>query len=213
VSETKSRSLGRPTKLNKTLQGKIVKLLKQGISVEDVCSQVGIAVSTYYNWIGRGQALADQLDADPETFVPADERPFLEFLEAVTRALQNAKVKAIGAIYGAIQGQKTVEKSKSTFEEIRWRQTKDGKKPYKYRRTSTSEKVIQHAPDSRIAIEYLKRRYPDEWSDRLRIDVDPGVLRELQALATSANTSLEDLLKAVLEELKSSDDIREADRP
>lgn len=214
MSETKSRSLGRPTKLNKTLQGKIVKLLKQGISVEDVCSQVGIAKATYYNWIERGQALADQLDADPETFVPADERPFLDFLDAVTRALENAKVRAIGAIYGAIQGQKTVETSETIFEETRYRKTKGGEsEPYTYRQKRTSKKVIQHAPDSRIAIEYLKRRYPDEWSDRLRIDVDPGVLRELQALATSANTSLEDLLKAVLEELKSSDDIREADRP
>lgn len=209
---------GRKSKLTPALQKQIVKLLEQGNSVEDVCSQIDITDRTYYNWRERGEAAAKLLDEDSAADLADDELPFLQFLQATTRALQNAKVKAVGALYKAIEGYKTVEKTTVVFQETRYRDRKDGeeseggeegkegeKQPYLYERVRTSTKTIQHAPDPRTAIEYLKRRYPDEWSDRLRIDVDPALLKELQALATSANVELKDLLQALRDELKSSD--------
>lgn len=196
---------GRKSKLTPALKKQIVKLLQQGNSVEDVCSQIGISDRTYYNWRERGEAAAKQLDADSAADTPPDEIPFLQFFQATTRALQNAKVKAVGAVYSAIQGQKTVEKSTVIFTETRYRKTKEGSEPYTYQQTKTSTKTIQHAPDARTAIEYLKRRFPDEWSDRLRIDVDPALLKELQAVAAAQQVDLKDLLKALVDELKSSD--------
>jgi transposase-like protein len=197
---------GRKTKLSPALQRQIIKLLKQGNTVEDVCNQVDISKTSFYAWRARGEVISQLLEADPNAAVPKDDLAFLEFLNATTRAFENAKVKAVSALFGAIQGQKTVEKSTTTFEETRIRKTKEGPKKYTYRRTTKSEKVIQHAPDPRTAIEYLKRRYPDEWSDRLKIDVDPALLKELASVAANANVPLAELLKALLDELKSDDD-------
>lgn len=198
---------GRKSKLTPSLQKQIVKLLEQGNSVEDVISQVDIAKSSFYAWRERGEKAAAELDANPDADISQDERPFLEFLDATTRAFEKAKVKAVGALYKAIEGYKTVEKSTVIFQETRYRKDKEGKRePYIYETTRTSTKSIQHAPDPRTAIEYLKRRYPDEWSDRLRIDVDPALLKELQALAAAAKVDLKDLLQALAKELKSRDD-------
>ena len=197
-------SVGRNSKLTPALQKQIIKLLEQGNSVEDVCSQVDITSRTYYNWRERGEAAAQLIDS--EAILPEDETIYFQFFQATTRALQNAKVKAVNAIYGAIGGQKTVEKRKVVFKETRFRTNKEGKEePYDYERTTTSTKTIQHAPDPRTAIEYLKRRFPDEWSDRLRIDVDPGLLKELEALANSVKIPLTDLVTALIAELKDSD--------
>lgn len=199
---------GRKSKLTPTLQKQIVKLLQQGNSVEDVCSQIGISDRTYYNWRERGEAAAKQLDDDSAAETPPDEIPFLQFFQATTRALQNAKVKAVGALYKAIEGFKTVEKSTVVFKETRYHKPKkdgDEPEPYDYVETKTTTKIIQHAPDAHTAIEYLKRRFPDEWSDRLRIDVDPALLKELQSLAAAQKVDLKDLLKALADELKSSD--------
>ena len=198
--------MGRKSKLTPVLQKQIVKLLEQGNNIEDVCSQVGITSRTYYNWRERGEVVDKLLDSVDE--LPEEELLYFQFFQATTRALQNAKVKAVSAIYGAISGQKTVEKRTLVFKEKRFHTGEDGKhEPYDYERTTTSTKTIQHAPDARTAIEYLKRRYPDEWSDRLRIDVDPGLLKELESLANNAKVTLTDLVTALIAELKDSESL------
>ncbi|MEO8608898.1 MAG: transposase [Chloroflexota bacterium] len=201
--------MARKTKLTPELQKQIIKLLEQGVSVEDVCSQVGISDRTYYGWRERGVKAANELEADEDAQISLDEIPFLQFFQATTRGLKNAKIKAVGAIYGAIKGFKTTEKSTAVFEETRYHKPqKEGDEPeaFTYRRTTKSNKTILHPPDVRAAIEYLKRRYPDEWSDRLRIDVDPALLKELEALAANSKVELNDLIKALVDELKQRDD-------
>lgn len=203
---------GRKSKLTPALQKQIVKLLEQGNSVEDVCSQVGITDRTYYNWREKGESAAKQLeeteDADLADLAD-DERPFFQFFQATIRAQNNAKVKAVSAVYKSIEGFKTVEKSTVVFTETRYHKPKkEGDEPeaYKYEQIKTTTKVIQHAPDAHTAIEFLKRRYPDEWSDRVRIDLDPAMVKELQALATAQKVDLKDLLNALVDELKNSGD-------
>lgn len=199
---------GRKSKLTPALQKQIVKLLEQGNSVEDVCSQIDITDRTYYNWRERGEKAAAELEADPDADLPEDELSFFQFFQATTRALKNAKVKAVSAVFKSIEGFRTVEKTTVVFRETRYRKGKkedDEPEPYNYEQIKTSTKTIQHAPDAHTAIEFLKRRYPDEWSDRVRIDVDPALLKELQALAAAQKVDLKDLLKALAEELKSSD--------
>jgi transposase-like protein len=199
---------GRKSKLTPALQKQIVKLLEQGNSVEDVCSQIDITDRSYYNWRERGEAAARLLDEDSAADLPEDEVPYFQFFQATTRAQNNAKVKAVGALYHAIDGYKTVEKTIAVFRETRYHKpAKEGDepKPYIYEETKTTTKTIQHAPDAHAAIEYLKRRFPDEWSDRLRIDLDPALIKELQALAAAQQVDLKDLLRALAEELKSSD--------
>lgn len=199
--------MARKTLLTPDLQKKLIKLLEQGASVEDACSQVGISDRTYYNWQNRGEAAAKLLDTDEDADIPAGELLFFQFFQAATRALKNAKVKAIGAVYKAIKGYKTTDKKTVIFKETRLRASKDGgEEPYVYEKVTTTTTVSQIAPDAHAAIEYLKRRYPDEWSDRLRIDVDPALLKELEALASVQKVSLNDLMRALADELKRSDD-------
>jgi hypothetical protein len=52
----------------------------------------GISESTYYAWLERGRSV---LESSP---VPAAERPYLEFLQAVTRASAEAEVEAVALI-------------------------------------------------------------------------------------------------------------------
>lgn len=201
--------MARKTLLTPDLQKKIIKLLEQGSSIEDACSQVGISERTYYNWRDRGEKAVVEAEADDADAVttPAEEIPFLQFFQATTRALKNAKVKAVGAVYGAIKGYKTKSVKTVVFKETRLRKgEKGGEEPYDYEETTTTTTVTQLAPDAHTAIEYLKRRFPDEWSDRLRIDVDPALLKELENLAASAKVELNDLIKALVEELRHRED-------
>lgn len=203
--------MARKTLLTPDLQKKIIKLLETGVSIDDACSRVGISDRTYYNWRDRGQEAANQLEqaleTDPDADVPTGELLFFQFFQATTRALKNAKIEAIGAVYGSIKGFKTKSVKTVVFKETRLRKGEKGvEEPYEYQETTTTTTIAQHAPDPHTAIEYLKRRYPDEWIDRLRIDLDPALLKELEGLATRAKVDLNDLIKAVVDELKASGD-------
>lgn len=153
--------MARPTKLDKKLQNRIVKLIRSGVSIADTCAAVGIAESTYYDWMAQGAAGDD---------------PYSEFSEAVNRARNHAKVTAIGTIHTAAQPYTQRSKTVKTYTETRLRKAVDettGKPievPYEHREVSESVTVTYMQGDWRAAVEYLKRRYPDEWTDRLHLD-------------------------------------------
>lgn len=69
--------MSRPTKLTDTTRTLITDLLRGGNTNEGACTAAGIAPSTFYSWMERGEA-------DLETGV---ESIHSEFVEAVTRAI------------------------------------------------------------------------------------------------------------------------------
>lgn len=140
--------MGRPIKLDSKLQKQIVKHLSNGVTIEDTCSAVGIAASTYYEWVKRGE------EGDIE---------FSEFSEAVSRAHNAAKVKAIETIHAAMLP--FTQKSVSTKTYTETRLNKAGE-PYEYKEVSKTETNTRMQGDWRAAESLLKRRFPDEWSER-----------------------------------------------
>jgi len=143
---------GRPTKLNSTSQNQLVKLIKTGVTVDDACAYVGIHRDSFYEWMRRGEA-GDELYAD--------------FSDAIHRARNSAKVAAIETLRNAMSPYKTTTTTTETF--IETRLDRHGN-PYEYKRVKESKAVTVYAGDWRAAVEYLKRRFFDEWGDRQKND-------------------------------------------
>ena len=145
--------MARRAKLSDKTQAALIKLIETGVTVADACSEVGIAESTYYNWIKRGEA---------------GEEPFLQFLEALTRARSSARVAAIKALRNAMHPYTETRKTVEVFTETRL--NKQGE-PYEYVKKTESETTVRYAGDWRAALEYLKRRDPENWQPPTKIDV------------------------------------------
>jgi transposase len=96
---------GRPSKLTDELQRTIVEALRAGNYRETTAAFAGIAVSTLYHWLERGEAeRADEDDAriaaeaEGHEYVLPEDRPFAEFSEACTRAEAEAEVHAVATL-------------------------------------------------------------------------------------------------------------------
>lgn len=64
----------------------ILRALRAGAYVEDAAEAVGLSKQTIYNWLSRGE---EHQDSEK---VPQAQRPYVDFLDAVTRAKAEAKV-------------------------------------------------------------------------------------------------------------------------
>src|SRR5687767_5204258 len=112
---------GRPTKLNAEVQDAILDAVTVGNYRETAAAAAGISKVTLYNWIARGEEHANA------EVVPARERPYVEFLNALERA------EAIGEmtlLAGASAG-KYGWQAKMTVLERRW-PTKWGRSEKRY---------------------------------------------------------------------------------
>lgn len=84
MAATPVKKPGRPTLLNEQRKEAILTMLRAGSYIDDACRAVGISDATFYNWINRGRAQQDRVTAGLE--IEENERPFLEFFEAVREA-------------------------------------------------------------------------------------------------------------------------------
>lgn len=181
---------GRKTKLDKTVQNKIVKVLKTGATVADACRYAGITTTTYYNWIERGET------GEPE---------FLEFLDASTRAQVDAKVVAIDTLRNAMSP--TISRTRKIHTVTELKENIYGK-PYEYKKVDEYETIIDMPGDWRASVEYLKRRAPEEWSEKhiLELGLTPELLKRLEAVAKQAEVPasllFENMLNAIATQLQ-----------
>lgn len=105
VEETKTTEIdvknlgGRPTGLNQAMLDEILKNVRAGIPIQTAVGMVGISKATYFNWMRRGN--------DEQYRISKGEKPdpkearFLEFLDSVTRAREEAKGAHIAVIVNA----------------------------------------------------------------------------------------------------------------
>lgn len=145
---------GRKTKYTPEIVSDIIALLTAGCIVEDVCSKVGIHVSTYFDWINK--------------------KP--EFSEAVDRAKAEANVGAVQSMRTAMMPHDVISKTVKVVKETRLRKVRGehgiSEVPYEWIKSEQSQ-TTSNEFDWRAALEFLKRRDPDNWSEKLIIQVKP----------------------------------------
>lgn len=88
----------RPTKLTPELQEDVLKVIRSGNYIETACAYVGINKSTFYDWIKRGAREKDRVAKNPKARVRKDEQPFVDFSNAVERALAHAEIRDVAII-------------------------------------------------------------------------------------------------------------------
>jgi hypothetical protein len=182
--------MGRKSKLTSDLQEEIVGLIADGVPDQDVCQAVGIAVSTFYNWLAWGEAFQDGAKRGETVgkirLPKSGKTAYMGFLEAVTRARGTANVTAIQALRSGMAPQESVTSIRKTITETRLK--KDGSE-YTYEKTETEERVLEQPGDWRAAVEYLKRRDPENWSEHHvvagAIELSPDVVAMLEGLGVS----------------------------
>lgn len=179
--------MSRKTKLTPELQEKVVEYLEGGVTVENIVAAVGIAKSTFYDWIKRGT------ESDRKTI-------YSDFSDAVTRA---QKLSLIRAEQVAREGLEEREEHTISIEEVietRLRSVhkldENGKSfvdkvPYEYRRiiTRTQKRTIPPNPD--YAIKYLSRLDPATWAETRKMEIAGEGGGPIQTTNTNVNLNAE----------------------
>lgn len=148
---------GRKSKYTPERVKQITDALSAGATHEDAYTVAGIGHDTFYRWINT--------------------KP--EFSEAVTYAESRAHLAAVYAIRYAIQGHDESNTTTETHTETRLRRGKEGEQvPYEHTRTVRKDFRAAVAPDWRAAIDYLKRRDPEHWSDKINITLEGDLTAE-----------------------------------
>lgn len=93
-----STSRGRPTKLTPELQAEIVKIIKTGNYIETACAFVGINKSTFYDWLKRGAREKQRLEKNPRAKIKKSEAVYVEFSNAIEKALAQAEIRDVAII-------------------------------------------------------------------------------------------------------------------
>lgn len=166
--------MGRPTKLTPDLQEELCSLLTDWVPIETACDALGISDATYYAWRKRGREEQDRRAAWTGKEPPGKreqarrdrEAPYLEFLEATTRAIAKGESYAIDALRRGTLPSETVVRSVETFTETRLKP--DGT-TYEYARIIKREQVTESPGEWRPALEFLKRRDPKRWSEQVNL--------------------------------------------
>lgn len=173
----------RQSKLTAKRKEQIIALLSKGATDKDVCAAVGISETAFYQWLKDGR----------EGKTPTK----VEFLEAVTRARAEARLVAVESVrLGMLPSQITVDATETVRET---RLNKHGQ-PYTYERTESKRQITHQPGDWRAGIEYLKRRDPEHWSERLVISLSPDDLEAIRALGYNMpSEAVQDFIQALRE--------------
>lgn len=179
------------SKLDDAMHNRIVELLEMGATDTDVCEAVGISRETFYAWLREGEEAAKGKKAD--------------FSDAVARARSTARLDAIETLKRALD---TSQQKNVTVEEFSETRLNSEGKPYTYTRKKTRQQVSETPGDWRAAIEYLKRRDNNHWSDKIDVTINsqirailPQLLKEIE----SAGLDASDVFNAMLSEIASAD--------
>lgn len=102
-----SKITGRRTLLNEDTQSKIVAALRAGNYFDVSCEYAGIAASTGFKWMARGRAEVARREKPSVKEGSKEwnaEQPFVEFLQAISRASSEVQVKNVALIQKAAEG-------------------------------------------------------------------------------------------------------------
>jgi hypothetical protein len=165
--------------LDPTLAPRIQAALERGLTVAMTCAECGIGQDTFYRYMKSNQ----------------------DFQEAVTRAQQTAHIKAVEVFRSGLESQKENHVEINEFSETRL--DRKTNKPYTYVKKTTTKKVIEHPADPRIAVEWLKRRDSQNWSEKLYLEfeLDISKIYEWARLLQDFKQSPADVMEKMLQRL------------
>lgn len=164
--------------LDPTLQPRIEAALERGLTIQMACAECGITTETYYQYIKK----------------------YPDFSDMVTRAQQTALAKAVGAFRSGLEGQKVNQVEIDEFSETRL--DKKGQ-PYVYKKQTTKKRVIETPPDWRAGEAFLKRRDPQNWSEKLFVEFDLDLAKVLEwaKLLQDFDLKASDVMETMLRKL------------
>lgn len=172
----------RQSKLTAKRKEEIIRLLSLGATDKDVCAAVGIAERTFYVWLQDGRESKSEAK--------------VQFLQDVTRAKADARLVAIDSLrLGMLP---SVVKSDSTETVRETRLNKNGN-PYTYEKVISRRVLTEQPGDWRAAESFLKRRDPDNWSEKLVIGLTPEDREVFAALNLEPSEAVQQWLNMMRE--------------
>lgn len=94
---------GRPTKLTPEIQKTIMDALRRGSYMETAAAYAGISKNTLYDWLRRGAREKQRLANNSRARMLKDERPFVEFSDAIKKAQAEAELRDLEIIRKAAE--------------------------------------------------------------------------------------------------------------
>jgi len=97
--------MGRPIKLNESIQADIIKAIRAGNYLETAAAYAGINKSTLHDWLRRGEREKQRVDKDNRRRITKDEQIFVDFSDSVEKALAESEVRDVYRIEKAAESQ------------------------------------------------------------------------------------------------------------
>lgn len=97
--------MARPTKLNFDTHNKIITAIRAGNYIETAAAYAGVNKSTLYEWLKRGEREKQRVAENPRYRIRKSEKPYVEFSNAVEKALAEAEIRDVAIIAKAAEEQ------------------------------------------------------------------------------------------------------------
>lgn len=156
--------MGRQSKLNDKLQKRIVALIGKGNTDQYTCDAVNISTSAFYEWLAIGNAIIDDKPHSRKPETGEDQKRFVDFVDAITRARAKANMRAVDAFRSGLLPSTVKEITTEEYSETRV--TAEGKS-YEYKTKHTRTTVRTSPPEWRAGVQWLARRDKENWSERI----------------------------------------------
>lgn len=130
---------GRKTKLTPELQNKICDAIRMGNYIETAAAYAGVNKTTLYDWLKRGARERERVEKNPSAKIKKSEAPFVEFSNAVEKALADAEVRDVLIIANA---------AKENWQAAAWRLER--KFPERWGRKDKVQADVNHSGNMQV---------------------------------------------------------------
>jgi transposase len=97
--------MARPIKLKPEVQNKIIVAIKAGNYIETAAAYAGISKNTLYDWLKRGEREKQRVNKNSKAKIRKLEADFVEFSDAIEKALAEAEIRDVTIIAKAAEEQ------------------------------------------------------------------------------------------------------------